>query len=494
MLSIPEIKRIIDDDSVSEKKKMAAVGQRYYEAEHDILKYRLFYFNSDGNLVEDKTRANIKIVHPFFTLLSDQLSSFMLSFTENPIRAKEGVDGLQNQLDLYFDSNFWSEIGELLTGTYNKGFEYIYGYKGKNNRMVFECADSMGVVEVRAKDTDDGCEYIIYWYVDRIAKGRKKIKRIQVWSETETHYFVQDGDSGKIEKDSSEKINPRPHVVYTDEKTGEKLGSSLGYIPFWRLDNNKKQFSGLKAVKGLIDDYDLHACSLSNNLKDFDTPLYAVKGFEGDNLEELQTNLKTVKMIGVGEDGDVEVRTVEIPYQARKEKLAIDKEGIFMFGQGFDPTRVGDGNITNIVILSRYSLLELKALKLQSRLEGILNQIVEVVLAEINEEQGTDYQLTDIEYVFKRSIMTNESENIANEKIKAETKQIVINTILNVAAQIGEEKAVQLICEELDIDFEEIKIELEKRKEEQNLADAKAALEGVNVDDQIETVIPEGAE
>ena len=494
MLSIPEIKRIIDDDSVSEKKKMAAVGQRYYEAEHDILKYRLFYFNSDGNLVEDKTRANIKIVHPFFTLLSDQLSSFMLSFTENPIRAKEGVDGLQNQLDLYFDSNFWSEIGELLTGTYNKGFEYIYGYKGKNNRMVFECADSMGVVEVRAKDTDDGCEYIIYWYVDRIAKGRKKIKRIQVWSETETHYFVQDGDSGKIEKDSSEKINPRPHVVYTDEKTGEKLGSSLGYIPFWRLDNNKKQFSGLKAVKGLIDDYDLHACSLSNNLKDFDTPLYAVKGFEGDNLEELQTNLKTVKMIGVGEDGDVEVRTVEIPYQARKEKLAIDKEGIFMFGQGFDPTRVGDGNITNIVILSRYSLLELKALKLQSRLEGILNQIVEVVLAEINEEQGTDYQLTDIEYVFKRSIMTNESENIANEKIKAETKQIVINTILNVAAQIGEEKAVQLICEELDIDFEEIKTELEKRKEEQNLADAKAALEGVNVDDQIETVIPEGAE
>lgn len=494
MLQIEEIKRIIDDDSSSEKKKMAAVGQKYYEAEHDILKYRLFYFNADGNLVEDKTRANIKIVHPFFTLLSDQLSSFMLSFTENPIRAKEGVDGLQEHLNLYFDSKFWSEIGELITGTYNKGFEYIYGYKGKKNRMVFECADSMGVVEVRAKDTDDGCEYIIYWYVDRIAKGKKRIKRIQVWSENETYYFVQNGDSGKIELDSSEKINPRPHVIYTDEATGEKLGSSLGYIPFWRMDNNKKQFSGLKPIKGLIDDYDLHACSLSNNLKDFDTPLYAVKGFEGDNLDELQTNLKTVKMIGVGEGGDVEVRTVEIPYQARKEKLTIDKEGIFMFGQGFDPTKVGDGNITNIVILSRYSLLELKAAKLQPRLEGLLDQLVEVVLAEINEENGTDYQLSDIEYDFQRSIMTNESENIANEKIKAETRQLVINTILNVAAQIGEEKAVQLICEELDIDFDEIKDELEKRKAEQYLSDAKAALERVVVDDQTETIIPEGAE
>ena len=484
MLSNEEIKRIIDDDSSSEKKNLAKVGQDYYEANHDILKYRLFYFNADGKLVEDKTRANIKIVHPFFTLLSDQLASFMLSFTENPIKAKEGVDGLQDQLNLYFDSKFWSEISELITGTYNKGFEYIYGYKGKKNRMVFECADSMGVVEVRAKDTDDGCEYIIYWYVDRIAKGRKKIKRIQVWSETETHYFVQDGDSGKIEKDFSEKINPRPHVVYTDEENGEKLGSSLGYIPFWRMDNNKKQFSGLKPIKGLIDDYDLHACSLSNNLKDFDTPLYAVKGFEGDNLEELQTNLKTVKMIGVGEGGDVEVRTVEIPYQARKEKLVIDKEGIFMFGQGFDPTKVGDGNITNVVILSRYSLLELKAAKLQTRLEGLLDQIIEVVLAEINEEQGTDYQLSDIEYDFQRSIMTNESENIANEKTKAETKQIIVNMILNVAAQIGEEKAVQLICEELDIDFEEIKDELKKRKEEQNLNDAQNALNSVLPEDE----------
>ena len=491
MLSTAEIKKFIDEDVASEKKRLAAVGQAYYEGIHDILKYRLFYYNADGNLVEDNTRANNRICHPFFMILTDQLSSFMLSFEENPIRAKENVDGLQEHLDLYFDGKFWSEIDESITGAYSKGFEYVYGYKGKKNRMVFECADSMGVVEVRAKDTDDNCEYVIYWYVDRIAKGKKKIKKIQVWSETGIHYFVQSGE-GKIEKDKSEKINPRPHVIYTDEKTGEKFGSSLGYIPFWRLDNNKKQFSGLKPIKGMIDDYDLHACSLSNNLKDFDTPLFAVKGFEGDDLSELQQNLKTKKIVGVGEGGDVEIRTIEIPYQARKEMLNIDKEGIFMFGMGFDPTQVGDGNITNVVILSRYALLELKANKLQDRLEGLLDQILEVVLAEINAEYGKDYQLTDVEYKFTRSMMTNESENIANEKTKAETTQIVINTILNVAAQIGDEKTVQLICEELDIDFEEIKDELEKRKEEQNLLDAKKTLEGVVVDDQ--TIIPEGAE
>lgn len=481
MLSISEIKKFIDDDMNSEKKRLASVGMRYYEAEHDILKYRMFYFNTDGKLIEDKTRANIKISHPFFTILADQLASFMLSFKENPIKAKQGVEGLQEHLDLYFDSKFWSEISEAITGTYTKGFEYVYGYKGTKNRMVFECADSMGVVEVQAKYTSDKKDYKIYHYVDTdmSERGKRQVIRIQVWDEKEIHYFVKDSKSGTIEKDNTVEHNPRPHVVYTDEKTGEKYGSALGYIPFWRMDNNKKQFSGLKPIKGLIDDYDLHACSLSNNLKDFDTPLYAVKGFEGDNLEELQTNLKTVKMVGVGENGDVEVRTVEIPYQARKEKLTLDKEGIFMFGMGFDPTMVGDGNITNVVILSRYSLLEMKADKLQPRLEGLLDQVLDVVLDEINKENETDYQRSDIEYNFTRSLMTNETENIANEKVKAETKQVAINTILNAAPAIGDEKTLQLICDELDIDFEEIKGELEKMQEAQNLVDAKKKLGGV---------------
>lgn len=44
--------------------------------------------------------------------------------------------------------------------------------------------------------------------------------------------------------------------------------------------------------------------SLSNNLIDFDTPIHVVKGFQGDNLEELQTNLKTKKYLPVWNGGE----------------------------------------------------------------------------------------------------------------------------------------------------------------------------------------------
>ncbi len=487
MLSVSEIKRFIDEDRSSEKKRLAAIGQKYYEAKHDILNYKMYYFNADGNMVEDKYRSNIKISHPFFTLLSDQHSAYVLSFKDNPIQAKEQVEGLQEHLDTYFDDEFWSEIGELITGAYNKGFDYIYGYKNEENRLKFQQADGMGVVEVRAKDTDDNCDHILFWYIDRIDKGKKVITRIQDWTENETYFYVQAGTSGKIVKDDSVEINPRPHVVYTDEKTGKRMGYALGYIPFWRLDNNKKQISGLAPIKDIIDDYDLHACSLSNNLKDFDTPIHVVSGFPGDNLDELQKNLQTKKVVGVDAEGGIDIKTVDIPYQARKEKLELDEKNIYKFGMGVDTTSLKDTSATtNMAIKTAFYGLDLKAIATTKRLCTLLKELVNVVLAEINQENGTDYQLKDIEFNFTRSTLTNETENIQNQKIEAETEQIRINTILNVAVNVGDEQTLKAICDVMDWDFEEISGQVEKMQAEQEAAAAKAALENVVVEDEPE--------
>ena len=213
MLSIDEIKRFMDDDSSSDKKKFARQGQAYYDGDHDIKKYRLFYYNADGQLVEDKTRSNVKISHPFFTELVDQAVQYILSGDGKLFRTDDPA--LQKKLDSYFNENedFTSELSETLTGCMAKGFEYMYAYKNSDNKLSFMCADSIGVIEVRDKDTDDGCSYVIYWYVDRIEKGQKKIKRIQVWDDSQVYYYVQDGDD-KIIEDESEKYNPKPHTLY----------------------------------------------------------------------------------------------------------------------------------------------------------------------------------------------------------------------------------------------------------------------------------------
>ena len=480
MLSTEEIKRFITDDSTSEKKAFARKGQAYYEGDHDIKQYRLFYYNADCELVEDKTRSNIKIPHPFFTELVDQAVQYILSGKDGFIKSDNPE--LQAELDSYFNDNedFTAELSEVITGCQAKGFEYMYAYKNEYNRLSFMCADSIGGVEVRDKDTDDGCAYVIYWYIDRIDKGNKKIKRIQVWDAETVYYYVQSND-GEIKKDDAEKINPKPHTLYKKEGDAAIYYKGFGFIPFFRLDNNKKLFSSLKTVKDLIDDYDLMASSLSNNLVDFDTPIHVVKGFQGDNLDELQTNLKTKKIIGVAEARVVEVKTVDVPYQAREAKLNLDEKNIYRFGMGLNTAGLKDtAATTNIVIKAAYSLLDLKCSKLEIRLKQFLRKIIKVVIAEINVQNGTDYQMKDVYIDFEHEIMSNAQENAQIKLTEAQAKQAEINTLLSLAAQLDNETLMQLICDQLDIDYEDIKDKLPDPDEAYKAAqDAQNALNGV---------------
>lgn len=204
------------------------------------------------------------------------------------------------------------------------------------------------------------------------------------------------------------------------------------------------------------------ACGLSNNLVDISEGLYVVKGFQGNDLEELQQNIKTKKMIGTEPDGDVDIKTIDIPYQARQAKLDIDEKNIYRFGMGFNSAQLGDGNITNIVIKSRYALLDLKCNKLEIRLKSFLKKLVKIVLSEINNEYETDYQISDVYFEFEREVMTNAADNAQIDKTEAETEQVKLNTILNAAARLDNDTVLQAICELLDLNFEDVKALVEQ--------------------------------
>lgn len=486
MLKVEEIKTLIDNDKSSEKKRHARVGQRYYEADHDIKDYRIFFVNADGQLQEDKTKSNIKISHPFFTELTDQLVQYMLSGEDGFIRSDDPA--LQTELDAYFNDNedFTAELYEVLTGAIAKGFENMYAYKNTEGKTAFQCADSLGVVEVKAKDASDGQDHIIYWYVDKIDEDGNKVKKIQDWDSKQAMFYVQVED-GKIEPDMACEINPRPHVIYKKDGDESIYYEDYGFIPFFRLDNCKKQFSGLKPIKALIDDYDLMSCGLSNNIQDTNEALYVVKGFQGDNLDELMFNTKAKKHIGVDEDGGIDVVTVDIPYQARQAKLELDEKNIYRFGMGLNTAGLKDTSATtNVAIKSAYTLLDLRANKLEVRLKQFLRKLLKVVLKEINDEKGTDYQQKDVYFAFEHEVPTNAQENAQIELTNAQRKQAEITTLLNLSTQLDNETLMQLICEQLDLDYDDIKDKLPDPNEAQTAVnDTQAVIDAVPVEEPV---------
>ena len=170
-------------------------------------------------------------------------------------------------------------------------------------------------------------------------------------------------------------------------------------------------------------------------------------------------------------------------FDARGTQMEIDEKNIYRFGFAFNSNNVGDGNITNIVIKSRYTLLDLKCEGLEKRAKKLLRRILEPVLDEINETNGTGYTLKNVYFKFEREMITNEVDNATIELNKAQTKQTNITTLLNVATILGQEIVQEQVCAELELDYEDIKDKLPK----QETIDINAASEELaNIQDPIE--------
>ena len=472
MLTEDKIRLFIEKDRTSDRKQAAQLGQDYYEGKHDILDRKIVYVDGNGKIKEDKVNSNIKIAHPYFTENVDQCVQYVLSGKEGFI--KSDIPELQEILDERYNNNdkFIEELYEVLTGSSVKGFDYFYCSKDAENRNQWECADGLGVVEVRAKETDDHCEYLIRWFVDRVDDKGQPIKRIEVWDAEQVTFYNQIGD-GEITLDEDEEENPRPHTLYT--KNGQLFrDKGYGKIPFIKLRNNRKEGSDLLPIKDIIDDYDLMNVDLSNTLQDTNTSLYVIKGFDGDNLDETILNIRAKKHVGVPENGDLDIKTVDIPVEARKAKMDIDRENIYRFGMALDPDGRKDTSAkTSIEIKSMYARLDLKANKKVINLKSFLRQVLEFDLAEINEQSTTAYAQKDIYFNFdEREVPSNALENAQIALAEAQTAQAKINYILDVATYLDSETILKKLCEVLDVDYEEIKDKLPEEVPEVPVDDA----------------------
>ncbi len=450
MLEPGRIASIIAADKYSRRKRQARVGQKYYDGEHDILLNRIFYINKEGKLVEDLTKSNIRTPHPFFHEIAEQEVAYILS---NGIQFNADSEELQEYLKPYFGDGFIGQIKEVITDTVVRGFGYVYWYRDSKGITRFCHADSMGIVEVKDGDlTDTVNDYIIRYYPVAVKDGKTAI-RVEVWDKDMTWYYIQSG--GTLVPDPNVRINPCPHILY---KNGEEYYyEECDRIPFLRLDNNRKQQSGVKPIKPIIDDYDQMNCGLSNNLQDINEGIYVVRGFKGQDYDELLMNVKSRKVVGVGDKGDVDIKTINIPYEARMAKMQEDEKNIYRTALAFNASQTGDGNITNIILKSRYTLLDMKSRKLIWNIKELLGVLLQIVIDEINGTYGTMYCVEDVTVKIDPVVPTDEKEDAEIRKLEAETLRERVGTLLDTAELIDADTLLKELCSVLEIDYDEVK-------------------------------------
>lgn len=450
----------VAQDRRSSAKRLAREGVDYYNYKHDILNNRIFYIDDNDVIQEDRNASNVKIPHAFFTELVDQKVQYLLS---NPIEVVTEDEQLQEYLKEYYTDEFQLLLQEVVEGFSQKGFEYLFARTNAEDKLCFQISDSVKTFTVY--DDYNAPQKIVRYYDKEVYRDGKTetVTHVEIWDSEKVYYFVTD-KHGRFTLDTNRELNPRPHVIAKTED-GTVLKRSYDRLPFFRVSNNRNETTDLEPIKALIDDYDLMACYLSNNLQDFSEAIYVVKGFRGDDLSKLRQNIKAKKTVGVADTGGVDIRTVEIPVEARKTKLEIDRQAIYKFGMGFDSTQIGDssGNVTNVAIQSGYALLNMKCNKAEVRLRTLLAWVNELVIEDINRRYGTSYKVTDIaEILMERETMTDKKENAEIELIEEQIRLTLIQSILAVAPRLDDESALKLICEQFELDWEEVKYLIEE--------------------------------
>lgn len=470
------LNKAIDEDKKSKVKEKARIGQKYYNYKHDILENRIFYIDDNDVVREDHNASNVKIPHAFFTELVDQKVQYLLF---NPIEIEVEDETFKEYLKEYYNDDLQLFLQEVVEGFSLKGFEYAYARTNSNDKLSFQVSDSIQTFTVY--DEFNEPKRIVRYYDKDIYRDGKNVTvtYAEVWDDKQVFYFLTSKNK-RFMLDDNRELNPRPHILAKSED-GNLLKRSYDTIPFYRVANNKNETTDLEPIKALIDDYDLMACFLSNNLQDFADAIYVVKGFRGDDLSKLRQNIKAKKTVSVGNDGDVDIKTVEIPVEARKTKLQIDKEAIYKFGMGFDSTQIADstGSVTNVAIQSGYSLLNMKCNKAEARLRALLSWMNEMIVADINRRHGTAYKSSDITIKMERETMTDQKENAEIEKIAAETKAAIIQTIIAAAPRLDDESVLKLICEQFELDWEEVEVVLEEQEYTTGLQKGTDPIEGV---------------
>jgi SPP1 family phage portal protein len=425
------IKDIIDTDKSSLLKQKMREGQSYFEAKHDVLNHRNFYYLA-GNKLEDKTKANNKLVHPFHKILVEQKSSYAVG---NPIKvtydeamADSESKALNKSLMTLMGDSFDDIINDWVVGASNKSEEWIHCYiddKGLFNYIIVDARELIPIYDSQYQKNLVGM--IRYYSVEQNKGAEKKyITKVEWWTSTNVTYYTEtDAGDYVLDVEAETEFNPSAHWYTSNTQNPDaKKSGSWGKVPFIRLKNNSQGKTDLEAVKILIDAYDKVKSGWVNDLDDFQELILVLKGYAGivtndqrasgySELDVFFQNLKTKKVIPVDEDGGVEPLKAEIPITAREKFLEITRREIFYFGQGIDIDNDKFGNSPSGVSLKfLYSSLDMKVNTLFRKLTFALSDLMFFFVGWINltEKKSYDYKL--ITFLYNKSIIFNEKEKI----------------------------------------------------------------------------------
>lgn len=420
-MDINNLSDIITEFQGSKNYQWMIWGDKYYTSDNvDIMARRkLVYLPEMPKPIDHPYLANHKLPSGYLTKIVDQKVQYLLG---NGVTVDKSNKAIIDELfgSTKNEDKFTSFVQDIATTASKKLVGWAYPYIDDEGKLKFVNVPPEEVIAFM--DSKGVLQMVIRFYenteIDETDNTLKTFNVAEVWTDMELTTYKKAADDSKAVYSKIETCGHMSKQVVNNltGATEEKQEIGWGRIPFVPLYNNKDKTSDLKRIKPFIDIYDIVNSDFANNIDDMQEAFYILKNYGGEDMQEFVSQLKMLKAVPVGDNGDVDIKQLQIPTEARGTFLELTDKNIFKFGMAVDTTNLAGGSITNVVIKAMFADLDLKADKFQTQ----VLDFIEGIMWFINEYfKMTGKAEIAPELSFSRSLIINEVEILkANQEQK----------------------------------------------------------------------------
>lgn len=395
----------------SPRRKDQLTGDLYYVGKHDILHRQRTIIGADGKLQVVQNLPNNRIVNNQYALMVDQKTNYLVGkpFTMN-CENKTYVDLLSK----VFNRSFQRLLKYVCEDSLNGGIGWLYPYYDDKGRLAFKHYPAYDILPFWKDDDHTILDCAIRLYPQEVWNGYQKeiVEKVEIFKSDGLWRYIYQNDMLTPDVDAGEHENYFA-VVDGEGSVEEYNWTEIPLIPF---KYNKQELPLINRVKTLQDGINTMLSDFENNMQeDARNTILILKNYDGQDLGEFRRNLSTFGAVKVRDDGGVETLQVEINAENYKGILELLKKSLIENARGYDAKddRLS-GNPNQMNIQSMYSDIDLDANGMETEFQAAFEELLWFINQDFNNRGLGDYEGAELQIVFNRDILINETESIEN--------------------------------------------------------------------------------
>ncbi|SFB39853.1 phage portal protein, SPP1 family [Acetitomaculum ruminis DSM 5522] len=396
----------------SPKRRMQLNGVLYYDYEQEILKKKRMVLGEGGQLREDPRLPNTKIIDNQYAKMVDQKVNYLLA---NPITINSENKKYIQALKQVLNKSFNRLLKNLGKDSYNCGIGWLYPYYDENGEFKIKKFMPYEVLPFWKDDDHTELDFAarVYDVEDYEGVNEKTVTHVEVYDTNGIHKFILNGEA----------LTPDYSTYYFEN---DEEGYNWDKVPLIPFKANNKESSLLKQCKSLQDALNEIMSMFVDGLKEnlSGSSILIIKNYDGEDLGTFRHNLMTYKAVKVntidGADGGIDALKIEVDSNNYEVIVKELRKAIIQNCRGFNAEELkSSGSPNEMTIKSIYSDIDLDANEIETEYQAAFEQLLWFINFHLQNSKKGNFENEDVEIIFNRNMVVNETELIANVNASA---------------------------------------------------------------------------